>query len=171
VHILAPFVSLLTDPDFRSPKPSRFDEYAAVSVVAREAITVMGLLWYIAAILTWWITGTLIVGASTFGFAIVIMLDLPWWLPYTTWIALGELIFFSRTPNRKEPFVFFAILSLTVYAWVTLAVVPPKSWPLLGHVGWPAAIVTVLYLVRHFLREAPLRTEQVSSVQQPSDLT
>jgi hypothetical protein len=75
-----------------------------------------------------------------------------WWLPYTSWLALGEFIFFLIYPGLKAPFVAFAVLSFVTYARVALHYPNWSSAPEL--LIWPAATVTVTYLILRIARKA-----------------
>src|SRR5689334_15251924 len=77
-----------------------FSERSAVYVVAGSEITMIGVLWYVAAIFIWWLIGCYFVGGEggtygfqdfLFGMGVAVLWTLPWWLPYSTWIAFGEL--------------------------------------------------------------------------------
>jgi hypothetical protein len=116
--------------------------------------------WYLAAILVWWvISGILGGGISPSGtlanvgemIAVTAFFYAQWWLPYISWIAFGEFHFFWNYPARKKPFFVFAILSFAAYS--ALVFYYPKwgdLWPLLV---CPAAVVTVMYMVRRSRRE------------------
>src|ERR1700685_2090135 len=102
--------------------------------------TRMGLLWYLASILVWWrISAILGGGLSRYGkladvgfmIAVTAFFHAGWWLPYISWIAFGEFLFFWKYPERKAAFLVFAILSLAAYSVV--AFYDPKGgdlWPL-----------------------------------------
>jgi hypothetical protein len=123
----------------------------------------MGLLWYFAAILIWWLIDSLIGGHgqhSAFAFwledvefalVVTIVWYILWWLPYITWIALGELILFRRYPGRRTTFAAFAVLSLLVYSAIN-AVLFRNDTELLPLSIWPAIAVTILYAIRRSVR-------------------
>ena len=136
----------------------------------------MGWLWYVAAILIWWLVGGLLGGFgqhSTFAFwlkdfefavAVTMFWTVPWWLPYTTWIALGEFILFRRYPDRTTPLVAFAIVSLLVYSTINVTLFR-DDLPLLPMSIWPAVAVTVIYLLRRRVRKAPSRMHRAQDNQ------
>jgi hypothetical protein len=124
----------------------------------------LALLWYVASILIWWLVGG-VVGAlgphnslvewfHDFGFsaALTAFFFVGWWLPYTSWLALGEFLFFRIYPGLKAPFVAFAVLSFVTYATVALHYPNWSSAPEL--LIWPAATVTVTYLILRIARKA-----------------
>ncbi len=119
----------------------------------------MGLLWYLAAILVWWLISGILGGSGQhshladvwIAIAFTAFFYAGWWLSYISWIAFGEFLFFNSYPARKTPFFVFAILSFAAYLVVALNY--PKwsgLWPLLV---WPASVVTVMYMVRRTLRK------------------
>jgi hypothetical protein len=123
----------------------------------------MGMLWYVAAILIWWLIGGLIGGHGQHGafafwledveFASVVTIVwyFPWWLPYVTWIALGELILFRRYLGRRAIFAAFAVLSLLVYSALN-AVIYRNDTEVLPLLIWPAIAVTIMYAIRRSVR-------------------
>ena len=124
----------------------------------------MALLWFVASILIWWLVGG-IVGAlgphgslatwlHDFGLAAAMtaFFFVGWWLPYTSWLALGELLCFSVYPGRKTPFAAFAVLSFVAYSTVALHYPKWSSVPEL--LIWPAAAVTVAYFIRRIARKS-----------------
>jgi hypothetical protein len=130
----------------------------------------MGVLWYIAAMLVWWVVSGFLAGGiqpySTlkdfeFGVAAAIFWFIPFWLPYITWMALGELILFRRYPNRRTPFVTFAVISLVIFTALSQAF----FHQLRLMVVWPAVIVTVMYFVRRNARPAQHGMHQQSLAQ------
>lgn len=123
----------------------------------------MRFLWYVAAILIWWLVGG-VLGAlgphgdlaawlHDFGFAAAMtaFFFVGWWLPYTSWLALGELLFFWIYPGRKTPFVAFAVLSFVTYS--TVALYYPKWSSVPELLIWPAAAVTITYFIRRIARK------------------
>jgi hypothetical protein len=116
----------------------------------------MGLLWYLAAILVWWLISGILGGGHShiadvgFMIAATAFFYGVWWLPYISWIAFGEFHFFWKYPERKAPFFVFAILSFAAYLAVALYFPNSRGlWPLLV---WPAAVVTFMYMLRRILR-------------------
>jgi hypothetical protein len=116
----------------------------------------LALLWYFASILIWWLVGG-VVGAlgphnglaewfHDFGFAAALsaFFFAGWWLPYTSWLALGYFLFFRITPGLIMPFVAFAVLSFAIYSTVALRYPNWSSVPEL--LIWPAAAVTLTYV-------------------------
>jgi hypothetical protein len=134
-------------------------------MVAGGEVTTMGLLWYVAAIFAWWLVGGLGGGLGQystfkdfeFAVAVAMLWNVPWWLPYTTWVALGELILFRRYPDRRAPLVAFAVLSLVVYSAINASLFRNDA-PLLPMLIWPAVAVTVIYLVRRSVRTTSPKT-------------
>jgi hypothetical protein len=117
----------------------------------------LALLWYVASILIWWLVGgavgalgphnSLVEWFHDFGFsaALTAFFFTGWWLPYTSWLALGEFFFFRIYPVPKTPFVAFAVLSFVTYTTVALHYPNWSSTPEL--LIWPAAAVTIAYLI------------------------
>jgi len=129
-----------------------------------KTIMRLALLWYVAAILIWWLASG-VVGALGphnslvewlhdlgFGAALTAFFFIGWWLPYTSWLALGEFLFFRIYPHRKTPFVGFAVLSFVSYTTVALHYPNWSSTPEL--LIWPAAVATVIYLILRISRRA-----------------
>ena len=117
----------------------------------------LALLWYVASILIWWLVGgamgalgphkSLVEWFHDFGFsaALTAFFFAGWWLPYTSWLALGEFFFFRIYPVLKTPFVAFAVLSFATHTTVALHYPNWDSPPEL--LIWPAAAVTIAYLI------------------------
>jgi len=117
--------------------------------------TVMGLLWYVAAILIWWVVAGCVGGYSGLLDFVMMMgftafFYIPWWFTYVTCLAVGEAILFEIAPRRRLLFVIFAGLSFVVL-WTIESSYP--NWHSVGDLlVYPAVAVTILYLVRHFTR-------------------
>ncbi|MET3911857.1 hypothetical protein ABID59_006224 [Bradyrhizobium sp. S3.3.6] len=117
-------------------------------------------MWYLGAIALWLLISGVLGGSGAYAhpgdvliaIAFVSFFYVGWWLPYITWLALGELGLFANYPDRKSVFYVFAALSFAVYSFLVFR--HPKwsdLWPLLIY---PAAAVTVMYIARRSRRRA-----------------
>jgi hypothetical protein len=112
-------------------------------------------MWYLGGLGLWFVVGGFVGGLGQhsnsanilFGIAIVFFY-VGWWLPYITWLALGERTLYAKFPDRGGVFYAFAALSLALFLLMVLQLWS-ESWQLLI---FPAAAVTIMYMVRRTWR-------------------
>jgi hypothetical protein len=121
-------------------------------------VALLGLLWYVLAIIVWWLAGGVMAGGLSqyshagdmaFGVALIAFFDLPWWLPYISYVAATEKVLSMKLPQRNFPF--FMLLAVGLAVFTLLALTSKGVWQLRF---FPAAAVTILYSLRRLMRKS-----------------
>lgn len=124
---------------------------------------IAGLFWYVGSVLLWWLISGVYcnygfwpfnaflfcVGVNAFFYAL-------FWISFTAWTAIGEVVLFRNYPDREAVFYAFLLGSLVAYSLsVKFGLMPsPRYGELWKMVIWPAVAVSAMYVVRRKCRTA-----------------
>jgi hypothetical protein len=112
---------------------------------------VLTAIWYLASIFVWCVVSTYVGNGALdrFAFALSAFFGIVWWLPYISWIALGEVYFFQTFPNRTWYFLPYALIGLVAFS--SVAVAYNNQFAARSLIA-AASVVTVVYVGKRFLR-------------------